>query len=81
MIERVIDRSDETGDLASVPEDARFAAAVAAFGQLLRGGRHTGEFTYDDVIALGRGAKGEDRFGYRAEFLRLAQSAAAMEAL
>lgn len=83
LITRVVDRADETGDVAAAPEYARFAAAVAAFGQLLRGGRHTGDFTYDDVTALGLGAKGEDRFGYRAEFLnlvRLAQSAAAMEA-
>ena len=84
VITRVVDRADEAGEIASVPADARFAAAVAAFGQLLRGGRYTGEFTYDDVIALGLGAKGEDRFGYRAEFVnlvRLAQSVAALETL
>lgn len=75
LIERVVDRADETGDIAAAPEDARFAAAVAAFGQLLRGGRYTGDFTYDDAIALGRGAKGDDRFGYRAEFLNLAHAA------
>ena len=82
LIERVVDQADETGDIAAVAEDARFAAAVAAFGQLLRGGRYTGDFTYDDVIALARGAKGEDRFGYRGEFLNLvhaAQSAAALD--
>ncbi len=68
----------------AAPQDARFAAAVAAFGQILRGGRHTGPYTYDDVIALAQSAKGEDRFGYRAEFVnlvRLAKSAAALEPL
>jgi Ca-activated chloride channel family protein len=71
------------------PEDAsavetRFAAAVAGFGQLLRGGRHLGEFSYDDVVALANSAKDDDPFGYRAEFVnlvRLAKSAAALEPL
>ncbi|MEM7422474.1 MAG: VWA domain-containing protein [Pseudomonadota bacterium] len=61
--------------------EARFAAAVAAFGQILRGGRYTGGFDYADVIALANGAKGTDPFGYRAEFVnlvRMAESAAAM---
>ena len=49
----------------------RFAAAVSAFGQILREGRYTGDFGYDDVRTLARGAKGEDRFGYRAGFLEL----------
>jgi len=67
---------------AEPDDDARFAAAVAAFGQLLRGGKHTGDFTYDDVIALANGAKGADPYGYRAEFVqlvRMAKSAAALE--
>ena len=69
---------------AGAPEDVRFAAAVAAFGQLLRGGRYTEDYGYDDVIAAAQTARGEDPFGYRAEFLslvRLAKSAAAMEPL
>lgn len=68
----------------AAPREARFAAAVGAFGQLLRGGRYTGDYGYDDVIALAQGARGDDPFGYRAEFVnlvRLAQSAAALEPL
>jgi Ca-activated chloride channel family protein len=67
-----------------VAREARFAASVAAFGQMLRGGRYTGGFSYDDVIALANANKGEDSFGYRAEFVnlvRLAKSAASMEKL
>ena len=70
----------ETADAA--PRDVRFAAAVAAFGELLRGGRYTGDYGYEDVAALARGARGEDPFGYRNEFVqlvRLAQSIAALE--
>jgi Ca-activated chloride channel family protein len=75
------DTHESDGD---APREARFAAAVAAFGQILRGGRYTGDFNPDDVIGLAQSAKGEDRFGYRAEFInlvRLAKSAAAMEQL
>lgn len=51
--------------------DFRFAASVAAFGQLLRGGKYLGEFSYGDVTKLARGALSEDRDGYRREFLSL----------
>jgi Ca-activated chloride channel family protein len=62
--------------------EASFAAAVAAFGQLLRGGEFTRTFSYDDVIALATASKGPDAFGYRAEFInlvRLAKSARSMQ--
>jgi Ca-activated chloride channel family protein len=58
--------------------EVRFSVAVAAFGQLLRGGPYLGGFGYDDVVELATGAKGDDPFGYRAEFInlvRLAKSA------
>ena len=61
--------------------ETRWATAVASFGQLLKGGKYTGTFSYDDVIVLARSAKGPDEFGYRAEFInlvRLARSAAAL---
>ena len=73
--------ADAFESVRAAPREARFAAAVAAFAQLLRGGRHTGAFGYDDVIALAQGARGADPFGYRAAFVglvRLAKSAAAM---
>jgi len=40
-------------------------------GQLLRGGKYTSEFSYDDVAKLAQGAHGQDGFGYRGEFLTL----------
>ena len=81
---RPVTAADGFEQLADAPRDTRFVAAVAAFGQLLRGGRYTGEYGYADVVALARQAKGDDPFGYRAEFIglvRLAESARAMEAL
>jgi Ca-activated chloride channel family protein len=79
---RLIERPVTAADQGPGDTDARFAAAVAAFGQLLHGGEHMGDFGYDDVVALASAAKGDDPFGYRAEFVtlaRLAASAAAME--
>jgi Ca-activated chloride channel family protein len=61
--------------LAAAPEDVRFSIAVAGFAQLLKGAPYLGRFGYDEVIALAKGAKGEDAFGYRAEFLNLARLA------
>ncbi|HMN46046.1 MAG TPA: VWA domain-containing protein [Povalibacter sp.] len=54
-----------------VSTDLRFAASVAAFGQLLRGGRYTERFDYRDVAALAKSSLGEDREGYRREFVSL----------
>ena len=83
-IARHVTAGDAVESVADAPADVRFAAAVAAFGQLLRGGRYTEDYGYDDVIAAASAARGADPFGYRSEFLnlvRLAGSAAAMEPL
>ena len=58
-------------------DDARFAAAMAGFGQLLQHSTYVGNWGWDQAIALAGSAKGEDGFGYRAEaitLMRLAQS-------
>ncbi len=84
LITAPIDDQSMYETIADAPDSARFAAAVAGFGQILRGGKYTGDYGYDDVIALAQSAKGEDPFGYRAEFIslvRLAKSAAALEPL
>jgi Ca-activated chloride channel family protein len=61
--------------VASAPTDMRFAAAVAAFGQLLRNDPFTGNFSYDEVLKLAEPARGRDQFGYRSEFLNLVRLA------
>jgi Ca-activated chloride channel family protein len=64
-----------------LPEDSEmsdrlaFAASVAAFGQHLRGGQYLEGFGLDDILALATPARGEDPFGYRAEFLQLVRLA------
>ncbi len=55
--------------------DLRFAASVAAFGQILRGGKYTGEFGYADVESLARSGLGADTEGYRREFVSLVRLA------
>jgi Ca-activated chloride channel family protein len=65
-------------DIASTDKlsaNFRFAASVAAFGQLLRGGKYIGDFSYADVTKLARGALAEDRDGYRREFVSLVELA------
>jgi Ca-activated chloride channel family protein len=53
----------------------RWSAAVAAYADLLRGGTHVGNFGWNQLRALAAGAGGEDRWGYRAEFLQLVDRA------
>ena len=43
---------------------------------LLRDSEEKGRCTWTDMLALARGARGEDSEGYRAEFLRVMEAAA-----
>ncbi len=64
-------------EAASASVDARFSAAIAGFGQLLRGSDYLGDWSWGDAITLARGNLGDDAFGYRREavsLMRLAQS-------
>lgn len=62
-------------ELTRMSERFRFAAAVAAFGQQLRGGTQTGMFGYEETLKLAREARGDDPSGHRGEFLSLVQLA------
>jgi len=55
--------------------DFRFAAAVAGFAQLLRGGKQTGDFNYEKVLDLTAKSRGRDAYGYRGEFIKLVRLA------
>ena len=71
LIESMLQTADVEPKLTDTSDNFRFAASVAAFGQLLRGGRYTDNFDYDAVLELARNARGQDPFGYRGEFLSL----------
>jgi Ca-activated chloride channel family protein len=77
LIEQPVRKADIKRELTDTSANFRFAAAVAGFGQLLRGGNYMEQFGYDDVRTLANGARGGDPFGYRGEFVtmvNLAQS-------
>jgi Ca-activated chloride channel family protein len=77
LISTPIDRRSEFRSFAAAPLDARFAAGVAAFAELLRGGRYSGSLDYDDVMEIVSSARGKDEFGYRAELIQLIRAARA----
>jgi len=69
---------DKGGAFDAAPADLRFAAAVAAFGMLLRESEHKGTATLPLVAEIAGSALGRDRGGYRAEFLDLVRQAEAV---
>ncbi len=63
----------------NMSDDYAFASAVAMFGQLLKNSDFKGDATYQQVIDLARKSIGEDRQGYRHEFIRLVEAVMQME--
>jgi Ca-activated chloride channel family protein len=77
LIDQAITDADRSAAPDSAPEATRFALAVAAYGQTLRGDPWLApDFGWDEIVALAQGARGEDEFGLRAEFVTLARAAA-----
>jgi len=70
LIERAVKKSDIV-DLRQTSDELRFAAAVAAFGQRLRGGEYLHDFGYENIRQLANHARGRDEHGYRGEFIGL----------
>jgi len=59
--------------LAQNSSDFTFAAAVAAFGHILRNSEHVGMVTYSYVLEMARSSLGEDRGGHRRGFIDLVE--------
>ena len=57
-------------DLVQAEGDVAFSIAVAAFGQLLKGDKYLGDWTYDDIEELIRNVSDDD-FGLRTELRSL----------
>lgn len=81
LIATPINRMVEFARFEDAPQDARFAAGVASFAELLRGGRYNGSMTYDDVLRIVGGARGRDDYGYRMELVNLVRAAKSAGAL
>jgi len=71
LLEWSLMRQDVIETVDNTSEHFRFSAAVAAFGQQLRGGTYLDNFSYNDILSLARGARGDDPYGYRGEFIKL----------
>jgi Ca-activated chloride channel homolog len=79
LISQILKRDQVKQELSSASDDLRFAAAVAAYAEQLRGGEHLHEFDYDDILALARSARGRDEEGYRSAFLSLVALAQSLD--
>jgi Ca-activated chloride channel homolog len=71
LIERPIAAQAE----ARASERLRYAAAVAAFADALRGGKYLDGYGYTQIAQLASGARGSDADGYRAGFVQLVKLA------
>lgn len=69
----------DSGINARGGDSFNFAAAVAAFGQKLRGGTYLENFSYDDIESLARQSRGKDPHGYRSEFMQLVSLAETLD--
>jgi Ca-activated chloride channel family protein len=75
LITRPIGDADMIADFAKVPDDMRFAAAVAGSAQLLRHDPYVKDFALARAIEIAESARGDDRYGYRKEFVALLRGA------
>jgi Ca-activated chloride channel family protein len=62
---------DSREKFGEASRDFKFAAAVAAFGMTLRDSPYKGSATLESALDWAKAGKGEDRNGYRQEFIRL----------
>ncbi len=73
LIEKVV--KDASLPLSKTSDDFRFSAAVAGFGQVLRGSAYKGDWTLAQTRLLAEKAKGSDTQGYRKDFITLVSQA------
>jgi Ca-activated chloride channel family protein len=67
--------TDEGKAFSAASPDCQFAAAVAGFGLLLRDSQYKGNLSYGAVAELAQAAIGEDKGGYRKEFVEMVERA------
>ncbi len=58
-------------DKQELSDNYKFSSAVAGFGLLLRESKFKGNCSYEMLINLAQQSKGEDKEGYRSEFIQL----------
>lgn len=62
-------------EIQPMSEDLSFAASVASFGMLLRNSKFKANSSFGLVKELALSGKGEDKHGYRSEFIKLVELA------
>ena len=76
LIQQVITNGARGRVSAQPPEATRWAMAVAAFGQKLRNDPWMeAGYGWNDILEQAQGARGEDPYGDRAEFVQLVRAA------
>jgi len=65
---------DSNVALSKTSDNFRWSASVAAFGMLLRDSEYCKYYSYDKVVQLAQASKGEDKEGYRIEFINMVKS-------
>ncbi len=71
LIVKTLSTNDMLEDIIQASDNFKLSAAVAGFGQLLRGGKMLNNFNYTDVLQLTKQSLKQDSYGYRGEFLQL----------
>ena len=65
----IVDDNESTFENAST--DFKFAVSVALFGMKLRKSKFAKKMNYNDIAEIANQSKGNDKNGYRSEFIRL----------
>jgi Ca-activated chloride channel family protein len=81
LIEQPVRSKEGMAKIDAAPAEQRFAIAVAAFGQRLRGESALDGYSYARIVELANAARGPDPEGYRAEFVRLVRMAETLGAV
>jgi Ca-activated chloride channel family protein len=69
----VVKKSDKSFNDASA--DLKFATGVASFGMLLRKDDNVKNMPVSKILETAKESKGDDKFGYRQEFIELIEVA------
>lgn len=65
---------NKVSEFENTSDNFRFSASVAGFGMILRDSEFKGSSDYNKVKKWAESAKGKDKNGYRAEYIRLIES-------
>ncbi len=71
LIETPVTEANAVASFDQASDDQRFSVAVAAFGQKLRDTHALADMDFARIAEIAAKARGEDPFGYRAEFLQM----------